>query len=158
MAYDTVSIPNTQHTVFYAHSIHVEGKEIGSFERFSMRSSRTTERIREIAASRGPIVKEIVWGGTDISIDLSRVEIYNRAAMEAFGFSIYTLEDFNQPVNISELQWNPGSDPTSDAPDRTLTFTDCVASDWSKDIDTGTARIVESMTFQVRTIVASRGT
>lgn len=157
MAYDTVAIPNTQHSVFYAHSIHVNGVEIGSFERFSMRSSRATERIREIAAPRGPIVKEIVWGGTDISVDLSRVELYNRAMMEAFGFEIYTLEDFNQSVNISELQWNPNRDPTTDAPDRTITFTDCVASDWSKDLDTGTARVVESMTFQVRTIVGSRG-
>lgn len=148
MSYPQTAVPHTQHSVFYAHSIHVNGIEIGSFERMSMRSTRTTERIREILFSRGPEVKEIVWGGTDISVDLNRVEMYNKALFEAFGFQIYSLEDLNQPVNISEIQFNP-ADPGGA---RTITYVDCVASDWSKDVDTGTVRVVETMTFQVRTI------
>jgi hypothetical protein len=156
MAYPQTYIPPTKHSVFYSHSIHVNGIEIGSFERFSMRSSRTVDRIREILASRGPQVKDMVWGGTDISIDLSKVELYNQAMFEAFGFAIYTLEDFNQFVNITESQWNAGKNPTSDTPNRVITFVDCVASDWSKDLDVGTAKVVESMTFQVRTIVGTR--
>lgn len=156
MAYPQRSVPNTQHSVFYAHSISANGIEIGSFERFSKRSTRTTERIREIMGSRGPQVKEIVWGGTDISIDISRVELYNRAIFQAFGQEIYTLEDFNSFVQIHEFQFNPEQNPTSDTPARTITFVDCVASDWGKDLDTGTARIVETMTFQVRTIVGER--
>lgn len=156
MGYPQTSIPETTHSVFYAHSISANGVELGSFERFSKRSTRTTERIREIMGSRGPQVKEIVWGGTDISIDLSRVELYNKAVFEAFGIEIFTLEDFNQYVDIHEFQWNPGANPTSDSPNRTITFVDCVASDWGKDLDTGTARVVESMTFQVRTILGAR--
>lgn len=156
MAYPQTSIPQTAHSVFYAHSISANGLEIGSFERFSKRSTRTTERIREVLASRGPQVKEIVWGGTDISIDVNRVELYNKAILEAFGSEIFTLEDFNQYVDIHEFQWNPGLNPTSDTPSRTITFVDCVASDWGKDLDTGTARVVETMTFQVRTITGRR--
>lgn len=155
MAYPQTSIPDTQHTVFYAHSISANGIEIGSFERFSSRSTRTTERIREVLASSGPQVKEIVWGGTDISIDISRVEIYNKAVFQAFGYAVFTLEDINAPIDIHEFQWNPGLDPNSDSPSRTITFVDTVASDWSKDIDTGTARVVESMSFEVRTIVGT---
>lgn len=150
MAYPQTQVPNTAHGVFYSYSIHVNGFEIGSFERFSQRSTRTTERIREILFSRGPEVKEIVWGGTDISVDLSRVELYNKAIMEAFGFEIYSLEDFNQPVTITEIQNNP------DNSQRVINYLDSVASDWSKDLDTGTVRVVESMTFQVRTIRGER--
>jgi hypothetical protein len=153
MGYPQTQTPDTMHSVFYAHSIHVNGVEIGSFERLSVRQSRTTERIREILFSRGPEVKEIVWGGTDISVDLNRVELYNRAMFEAFGFEIFSIEDFNQVVNITEMQFNP-----NDNGRRIITYTDCVASDISKDIDTGTARIVESMTFQVRTIRGRRTT
>ena len=156
MGYPQTSVPKTIHTVFYAHSIWVAGYEIGSFERFSYRSSRSAERIREILAKRGPEVKEIVWGGTDISVDLSRVELYNRNIFEAFGIDIFTLEDFNQHVNISEFQYNPEQNPESDTPARTITFEDCVATEWGKDLDTGTARVVETMTFQARVITGSR--
>lgn len=154
MGYPQTSAPNTAHSVFYAHSIHVNGIEIGSFEKLSIREARQgVERIREILFSRGPEVKEIVWGGVDISLDLSRVEMYNRAVLEAFGFDIFSLEDFNQVVNIMEMQINP---PSIGGGKRVLTYMDCVASDKSKDIDTGTTRIVESMTFQCRTIRGRR--
>ena len=156
MAYPQTSIPNTLHTVFYAHSISANGTEIGSFERFSMRSTRTVERIREIMGSRGPQVKDMVWTGTDVSIDVSRVELYNKAIFEAFDIEIFTLEDWNRFVDIHEFQWNPGLNPMSDAPSRTINFVDCVPADWGKDFDTGTAKVVETMTFQVRTITGSR--
>lgn len=156
MGYPGEAIPTTQHSVFYAHSITINGNEIGSFERFSKRSTRTVERIREVMASRGPQPKDMVWTGTDISIDVSRVEMYNKAIFEACGIEIFTLEDFNQVVDIHEFQWNPGLNPMSDTPSRDIHFVDCVASDWGKDLDTGTARVVESMTFQVRTIIGAR--
>lgn len=150
MGYPQTSAPNTQHSVFYTHAIHVNGIQIGSFEKLSIREARQgVERIREILFSRGPEVKDIVWGGVDISLDLSRVEIYNEAMLEAFGFEIFSLEDFNQVVNITEYQYNPT--PIGGG-SRVITYMDCVASDKSKDIDIGTTRIVESMTFQCRTI------
>jgi hypothetical protein len=148
MSYPQTQVPETQASVWYSHSLHIGGRPIGTFERFSTRSTRTTERIREILFSRGPEVREIVWGGTDITLDLNRVELYNTALFEAFGFDIYSLEDLNQHINITELQKNPASTGGR----RVITYMDAVASDWGKDVDTGTVRIVETMTFQVRTI------
>ena len=151
MAYPQTQTPNTQHVVWYSHSIHVNGIEIGSFQRLSVRSTRNTESIREILFSRGPEIKEIVWGGTDTSLDLSRAELYQKAMFEAFGFEIFSLEDFNQPVNITEIQVNPLSNGK-----RVLTYVDCVASDIGKSVDSSTAHIVEDISFQVRTIRGRR--
>lgn len=150
MGYPQTSVPNTAHSVFYAYSIHVNGYEIGSLERFGSSSSRTVERIREILFSRGPEVKEIVWGGTDTSVNLSRVELYTSGMLEAFGQEIYALEDFNTPVNITEICKLP------DGGTRVLTFVDAVASSWGKDIDIGTVRRVETMEFQVRKVTGRR--
>lgn len=150
MGYPQTSVPNTAHSVFYAYSIHVNGFEIGSLERFGASSSRTTERIREILFSRGAEVKEIVWGGTDTTVNLSRVELYSAGMLEAFGYEIYALEDFNNPVNITEICTLP------DGSTRTLTFVDAVASSWGKDIDTGSVRRIETMEFQIRKVTGRR--
>lgn len=149
MAYPQTAVPNTAHSVFYSHSIWVNGIEIGSFERFSPASARTTERIREILFSRGAEVKEIVWAGTDHTVALSRVEMYHKAMMEAFGFAIFSIEDLNQPVNIVEIQ-NLATGAGGGR--KIISYEGAVASRWGKDIDTGTARIVESMDFDVRVI------
>ena len=153
MSYPQTQVPNTQHSVYYAHSIHVNGIEIGSFQRVSIRFSRSLERIREILFSRGPEVKEIVWSGTDITIDVTRTEMYQKSMFEAFGFEVFTLEDFNQPVNITEMQFNP-----NDNGKRILTYMDCVPADHSKDIDLGKPQIEEAITFWVRTARGKRTT
>jgi len=147
MSYPQTQVPNTMHTVWYAHSIHVNGVEIGSFQRLSIKQSRDTERIREILYSRGAEVKEIVWGGVNITLDITRVEMYNKQIFQAFGLEFFSLEDFNQPVDITEMQFNPNNNGK-----RIITYKDAVASDVSKDVDLGTIHIAESMTFQVRTI------
>lgn len=149
MAYPNTSVPNTAHSVFYAHSIWVNSIEIGSFERFSPSSTRTTERIREILQVRGAEVKEIVWGGTDHTVSLSRVEMYHKAMMEAFGFAIFSIEDINQSVNIVEIQTLPVG---AGGGRKIISYEGCVASRWGKDLDTGTARVVETMDFDVRVI------
>lgn len=142
-----VSLPQTQHSVFYAYSININGNEIGSFERLSMRASKNAERIREVLYSHGAETKEIVWGATDISVDLSKVEIYRQCFQEAMGFALGSLEDINTPVDIVEVQTNPVSGEK-----RVVAYKDCVATSWSKSIDTGTAKLVEEMTFEVRTV------
>lgn len=152
MAYPRNPLPVTKHSVFYSYSISINSVEIGSFERFSATSSRTIERIREILFSRGPLVKEIVWGGTDISVSISRVEMYRKNVLQAIGFEIFSLEDFNQPVDIHELQMFPGTFET-----RLVTYAGCVASEMGKEVDTGTARIIETMTFQCSTIIGTVG-
>lgn len=150
MGYPQTSVPNTAHSVFYAYSIHVNGYEIGSLERFGSSSTRTVERIREVLFSRGPEVKEIVWGGTDTTVNLSRVELYATSMLEAFGQEIFALEDFNTPVNITEICTLP------DGSKRILTFVDAVASSWGKDVEIGTVRRVETMEFAVRKVTGRR--
>lgn len=150
MGYPQTSVPNTMHSVFYAYSIHVNGIEIGSPERFSASSSRVVEPIREILFSRGAEIKELVWGGTDTTVNMSRVEMYQMGMLEAFGQEIFALEDFNTPVNITEICNLPGGGK------RILTFVDAVASSWGKDIDIGTVRRVETMEFKIRKVTGRR--
>jgi len=143
-----IALPLTPHTVFYAYSITVYSRgaqrEIGSFEKFGQRSTRTVERIRQVMYSTGARVVDMVWGGTDITLELNRVELYTKSLVEEFGFSTpVSLEHWNSFVNINEVTVRASTKKL-----RTLTFTNCVASDFSKDIDTGTARVMETMTLQ----------
>lgn len=159
-AYPVTSFPNTAHAVFYSYSIIGNGKVIGSFEKFSSSFDRTHERIREIMFNRGPITKEIIWGGTDISVDITHVELYNESILEAFGVSIFTIEDFNQVVDVVELQYIPDNPGAPQQPGtwstgrrkRAITYKDCVPTSVRKDVDTSSAKVAETMTLQCRTV------
>ena len=162
VAYPVTVLPNTAHSVFYSYAITagVGGKCIGSFEKFGSSFSRTHERIREILWNRGPITKEIIWGGTDIKVTLTKVELYKQAMLQALGFEIYTIEQLNQTIDIIEIMTIP-ADPgeghaamTPSAPSsaRYIIYKDCVPTSVSKDVDTGTAKIVESMELECRTV------
>jgi len=153
MGYPQTAVPNTAHSVFYAYSIHVNGVEIGSLENISETSTRTVERIREVMFSRGAEVKEIVWGGTDTSVTMNRVELYNNAILESFGVEIFALEDFTFPVNITEIMQLPEA---LGGGKRVLTFKDAVAENWSASKDTGTVRIVETLGFAIRVVRGKR--
>ena len=147
--YPQRSVPNTDHSVWYAYSMHVNNKAIGSLERISSRSSRNVERIREILFSRGPETVEQVWSGTDTTIELSYVELYDQSVFEALGTSgIYSLEDWVSVFNITEIMRTPG-----DAI-RIIDYVDCVPSDWSRDLDSSGSKVIESITVSVRKIQA----
>jgi len=141
-----VGLPDIKHSVFYAYALTATSPlgtiELGSFEKFGQRSTRTVERIRNIYYNQGARVIDMAWGGTDITLELSRVELYSESLMAAFGFSKPSLEHWNGFVDVHEIT----TDPTKKT--RTLTFKNCVASDFGKDIDIGTARVMESMTLQ----------
>jgi len=165
MTYPHATFPNTQHSVFYAYSITVGGEPIGSFEKFGSNFTRTHERIREIYFPRGPQTKEIIWGGTDISVTVTQVELYDKAIFQAFGVQIYSIEDFNQVVDINEVMHKPENinspqtaptidvtgEETSAFRTRVITYRDCVPTSVTKDIDTSSAKAV-SMTFECRTV------
>lgn len=153
MSYKQTSIPETQASVFYAYSISIKGKEIGTLEKFSSKSTRATESIREIMFSRGPEIFEIVWGGTDTTIDLERVELYQNSLLEVVGNEIHTLEAFTFPVDITEIMQLPAG---LGGGQRILQFLGAVCTNWGKSQSTGQARVVETMTFNVRTVRGRR--
>lgn len=153
MGYPQTAVPETQASIFYAYTITIDNQEIGTLEKFSSKSTRATESIREILFSRGPEIREIVWGGTDTTIDLEKVELYQKSLLELVGREIHTLEDFTFPVNITEVMQMPAG---LGGGQRILTFLDAVCTNWGKSQSTGQARVVESMTFNVRTVRGRR--
>ena len=148
------NMPQTARSVWYAYSILIHGEAVGSFERFSARSTRTVERVREVLFSRGAEVVELLPGGTDTSIDLSFVELYQSSLLEVVGGEIHTLEDMTFPLDILEQMRIPQSQGGGR---RNLVYLDAWASDWGKELDSGGTKVVESMTFQVRTVRGGRG-
>jgi hypothetical protein len=149
-----VGLPNVVHSVFYAYTITIGSVEIGSFEKFSQRSTRTVERIREIMYSSGPKVVDMVWGGTDITLELSRVELYTESLIKLFGASATMgLEYIITPMNITESRTSPAT--TGTAVINMITFFNCVPSDYGKDISTDQARIIETMTVQASYVGAT---
>ena len=162
VAYADVQLPNSAHSVFYAYAIATQRSSdpIGSFEKFGSSFTRSHERIREILFSHGPITNEIIWGGTDIQVTLSKVELYQAAIFQALGINIFTIERFNIVVDIFEYMYIPAlpsqpdqqADPGTPSSKRVIVYKDCVPTTVSKDVDTTTAKIVENMTLECRTV------
>ncbi|MFA5132671.1 MAG: hypothetical protein WC444_05115 [Candidatus Paceibacterota bacterium] len=152
MGYPQVSVPETSKVVSYAYSITVNGAAIGSFENFSSRSQRVVERVREILFSRGPETVELLWGGTDTSIDLRYVEMYEKSCFEAIGYPVYALEDMNFPVTIIEVMKLPDSIGGI----RQIEYIDAVCESWGKELEAGAPKVVSSMTFQIRKVKGTR--
>ena len=162
VAYPVTTLPNTAHSVFYAYAIVLgSGEAVGSFEKFGATFSREHERIREILFAHGPITNEIVWGKTDIKISLSRVEVYRMSMLGAFNLGdLFTLEAFNQTVDILEYMFMPPASTLSSMPPgpivgtaaRLITYKDCVPTELGKDVSTETTRIVETMSLECRTV------
>lgn len=161
VAYPVKVLPNTAHSVYYAYSImasSVPGFPIGSFEKFGHTFTRTHERIREIMFNRGPITKEILWANTDIKVTLTKVELFQQAILEAFGFSIYTIESFNQVVDVLEVMAIPAvpANPTQPAgvptTARYVVYKDCVPTNVTKDVDTTASKVTESLELECRTV------
>jgi hypothetical protein len=157
MAYPRTGVPNTQATVFYSHVILVNGIDIGIVQKVAISQTRTAERIREIHASRGPAVREIVWCGTDTTVTLDRVELYTIPLLTALGLTnIYNLDDVNFTFDILEQQIAPDSGASGNeltiGSTRSVYYKKCVPTSLSKTIDLGAVKIVETMECYVTSI------
>ena len=148
-------------TVFYSYMIGVKQGSgvtsyIGMCEQLSQRSQRTVERIREIwPQGPGPIPVDMVWGGSDVSLELHKVELYEQSLMSVFGSSA-SLDWANALLTIQEILYLPNSDSlTNSTSTRVITFNECVVANHSKQIQTGQARIVENVTIEVSTVSVS---
>jgi len=155
----SIALPKTDHSVFYSYTITMGATEVGSFEKFSKRSTRTVERIRQVMYSKGAQVVDMAWGGTDISLELTHVELYKRSIIDELQGSdtggMLDLEQCNIKFQIYEIMTMPTTTGTPKF--RTIQYVDCVPSDIGKEIDIGTARVLETMTVQVRTVAGSDG-
>lgn len=164
MAYKFGQGLQPQHSVFYAHVITMNSRPVGSIQNLAMRQSRAAERLREINASRGPTVKEIVWGGTDVELDLSKVELYDETILNSMGATgIYSLDEVNFIFDIVEIQYKPGTNvrpanrDVATVSQRLITYEGCVPTSFSKTIDQGDPKIIESMTVYVTKIKIETG-
>jgi hypothetical protein len=147
-----VALPATKHSVFYSYAFLVGGKPIGSAESINIRGSRLAiERIREVYYSHGPITREIVWGGVDISIDVRRVELYATSLYAALGFDVTSLEQINGAIDLLEVRYQRTADGTETT--REVSYYDCVPSTWGRDLDIGTARVIETVTLECTTMM-----
>lgn len=155
-----------QHPTWFSHVITFQGKPVGSLQTLNMRQSRAAERIREINARRGPVVKEIVWGGNDVEIDITRVEIFDDTLFTAIGvtsvFDLYSLDDVNFRFDIVEIQYKPGETTpanrsVSTQVQRIITYEQCVPTSFSKNLDLGTPHVIENMTCWVTSVSIKSG-
>ena len=140
-------------TVFYAYTISIGGVSVGTCEQFSEKSQRQVERIREIPRSQGqgPSPVDIVWGGSDVTLELQRVELYNKSLLNVFGAAGF-LDFANTFLDVTESLFMPNDAKGKPQSPKVTTFKDCVVSNYSKQIQTSQARIMETMTVEVRYI------
>lgn len=170
--YPYKDLPTTQHSVFYSYAIEIDGHAVGSFEKFSVSFSRTAERIREIYNGRGARTKEMLWSVTDIQVSVDHVEMYHESMLQALGFQLVTIEDLNRTVDIIEVMYLPNEDEPGrnsfaynsgqNSPDnlngdfRSISYIDCVATSADKEVNVGSTKVIESMTFECRTVRGTR--
>ena len=136
-------IPNTRTVVSYAYTVtDSKGNPIGTLQGFSPSSNRPLERVREIMNEELDTF-EIVPGRTDFSIQLDRLETYDKQMMKALGFTTFEdLSKITDPITIIELMTsNVGKI-------RKIEYQDCSVSNWSKTIREGTVTVTESVTLQ----------
>lgn len=158
---------NPQHSTWFSHIITIQNVgPIGSLKTLNMRQSRAAERIREINAARGPVVKEIVWGGAEVELELTKIELFDSTIFKTMGVAnitdIYSLDEVNFRFDIIEIQFRPGSTTPKErdvAPQatRVITYEQCVPTAFSKNIDSETPHIVEQMTCWVTSISIKPG-
>lgn len=165
--------PAFGHSVFYAYLIKVNDKEVGSIQKLNVRESRDQERIGEIKYnSSGLDWKEILWGYTSPTLDLSHVEFYTTSFLQAIGGdkNFISLAKFNFSFDIDEIQYghtslgvsptatpaainNAASPPGDAAILRTIKYQNCVPTSYSKAIDRGTIHVAEDMTVECTRVV-----
>jgi hypothetical protein len=172
MAHPAVKLPQHGHTVFYAYTINVNGKDVGSIQKLSPKHTRESYRVGEINYERGIEWREILWGYENITLDLSHIEFYKTSLLQAIGglSTVVALAKMNFSFVINEFQYGQvasntsgstdkqGTQPTTDATLlRTITYLNCVPTSYTKTIDRGTIHVMEEMTVECRRAIKGTG-
>jgi hypothetical protein len=103
------------------------------------------DRHRGIQNNSGKVI-EIVPGTTDDSITVDRICLHKSKMLEALGYSVKTIQDIRDPIDIEEIEHHP------DGSSNTTTYAGCWISQNSKNVAVGTVMIIESATLQVTEI------
>jgi hypothetical protein len=114
---------------------------MGTMQNFAPTSTRTLERLREIANSGGGII-EIVPGVTDYTLELEHVELYNASLLEVLGYAnLVDIQKITVPIDIVETCHHP------DGTTKTITYAQCWPNSSAKTVTTRAITIVERCTM-----------
>lgn len=105
-----MGIPNTSVRASHAVTIRVNGITIGLIQSWAPNQNRPTTAIYELnAASAGEILERVPMNITGTTINVNRVDLYNKRMEEAWGpnFNINMLTDQTNPLDIKEKWSNP---------------------------------------------------
>lgn len=139
--------PNTRAQVWYSYAIRARGRKVGTLQSFTPRSTRTVERIREIANNGGAIIEQVP-NVTDYTIDVQQILIYKQDILEALGYdNLVDLQDIQDPIDVVETINNP------DGTTNTVTYKDCWITSINKTIVNTTAHVVANATLQPTAII-----
>ena len=171
MASDRQIVPITRSEVWYAYTILVGEREVGTLRTFNPTQTRTFEYVREIATKGGHIF-EGVPGVTDYTIRLEKVRLYNEILFDAFGISSRDIQNQINAIDIREEIYSPsqfntqdGSISTTgkdtnlnDSSDNlqqigTVTYEACWITDWGKTVTNTAITVVETMTVRPTRVV-----
>lgn len=136
---------NGQSTVHYQYSISINGKKVGTIQRFNPSSERDLVRIRQIMDDEQDTV-EIAMGRTATQVTVERFETNAAALMDAIGMETFDdISDITYPIDITETMNVPGILGKK----RVLQYMGCVPKSWSKSISVDTITVTESITFWI---------
>ena len=140
--------PNTRTQVWYSYSVKARGRKIGTLQSFTSRSTRTVERIREIANNGGGIIEQVP-GVTDYTIDIRKFLIYKQEIIQALGYDdLVDLQDIQDPIDVVETAHNP------DGTSNTITYKDCWVTSATKSIANTTAAVSADVSIQPTAVIS----
>lgn len=159
----TVGIPESNEAqISTSLSIFVGNEEIGFIESFAPSSTRTIQRLRELSASSGGRVIEMVPHTEDSRITISGYCIYKEKAQYLFkrvqpdnvtdDKTFISLMSQRVPFDIVEKATHPGRDA-----EVVMVYAGCWCADWSKSVNIANAIIGENLTVEVQAIVPRIG-
>ena len=146
-----MAVPQSAAAVFYAYTISSNNVEVGMIQNFSPSSTRTVERIRQIFYNTGARVVDMVWGGTDTTVEVEMMTLYKKNTFEAWGFQIMALEDLMQKVDIVEEMTHP--DGVTDR----LVYHQCGWERWGQTRNTNTAHVAATCSIAVSWVSGVKG-
>ena len=136
----TGNVPFTDHAVWYAYAIEVNGRRIGSLTGFNPETTRDFTKIRELYESTGQrfVPGGIIPGPPAYTIRIDSIQLYRHPLIQVLaGGKIYTIADLRNPFNIAEYE---------NRPDGTIVerlYEDCIVTSYGRTITVGTIYVAE---------------